>query len=57
MILILAGVGVGLLVFLGDFDRDSGLMTLLGTAKVIAIGLVLSGTTLLTRRQGPGKRE
>ncbi|MFE0760322.1 hypothetical protein ACFW4X_06330 [Streptomyces smyrnaeus] len=54
VVLILLGVGAGLALFLGGFDSQDELTQLHGAAKVVAVGLVVAGTTLLARRRRPG---
>ncbi|MBJ3810770.1 hypothetical protein JGB26_33875 [Streptomyces flavofungini] len=54
VVLILLGVGGALFLFLGGFDVEGHLMMLHGAAKLVAVGLVVVGTTLLARSRGVG---
>lgn len=54
VVLILLGVGGALFLFLGGFDVEGHLMLLHGAAKLVAVGLVVVGTTLLARGRGVG---
>ncbi|MFD5737838.1 hypothetical protein ACFWIY_34260 [Streptomyces sioyaensis] len=50
-ILVLLGIGGSLFLFFGGFDSEGDLVALHWAARVVAIGLVVVGTTLLARRR------
>ncbi|MFD0416005.1 hypothetical protein [Streptomyces sp. NPDC127108] len=54
VVLVLLGVGGALVLFLGGFDVEGHLAVLHGAAKLVAIGLVVAGTTLFARSRGVG---
>ncbi|MFI8852479.1 hypothetical protein [Streptomyces sp. 891-h] len=52
LVLVLLGIGAAALLFLGPWEPQEHLGSLYGAAKVVAVGLVVAGTTLLARRRG-----
>ncbi|WP_245979411.1 hypothetical protein [Streptomyces diacarni] len=51
VLIVLGSVGA-LFLFLGPWQPDDHLGIAFGFAKVVAVGLVVAGTTLLSRRRG-----
>lgn len=52
VLLVVLGIGTAALVFLGAVEEPDDLPLLHGAAKVLSVGCVVAGTTLLARRRG-----
>ncbi|MGP3975258.1 hypothetical protein ACTWQF_14825 [Streptomyces sp. 8N114] len=52
LVLTLLGIGAAAFLFLGPWKPQDHLGILHGAAKIVAIGLVVAGTTLMARRRG-----
>lgn len=52
VLLVVLGIGMAALVFLGAVEEPDDLPLLHGAAKVLSVGCVVAGTTLLARRRG-----
>lgn len=52
VLLVVLGIGTAALVFLGAVEEPEDLPLLHGAAKVLSVGCVVAGTTLLARRRG-----